>query len=111
MAMYVVRYISLLLIFSLGIRAPGITFHQSNYESFDDHLNQQARFYRPVCVIQIFVTQNKLLNIKFCIKKINLNHYFFSHRPVTTRQPGETHGTRSRPSLPFCGQNPVLFWN
>ena len=49
MALFVIQYTSHLLIFALGLRAPGILdYSQSNYESFDDHFSRQSRFHQQV---------------------------------------------------------------
>ena len=49
MALFILRYCSALLIFSLGLRAPGIAADPpSNYHSFDDGTNPRSRYYQGV---------------------------------------------------------------
>lgn len=49
MALFVLRYISSLFIFGLGLQAPGIVGNSpSNYHSFEDDTDSRARIFEGV---------------------------------------------------------------
>ena len=49
MALFVLRYVSSLLIFALGLRAPGIVGSSfPEYQNLQDDQNQRSRFYQGV---------------------------------------------------------------
>lgn len=48
MALFVLRYVCNLLIFALGLRAPGITGSDSDYRVLNDGSTTQSRFYQRV---------------------------------------------------------------
>lgn len=46
MALFILRYVSNLLIFALGLRAPGIASLDSDYHTLNDDTIMQSRYYR-----------------------------------------------------------------
>lgn len=49
MALFVLRYVSSLVIFALGLRAPGIIGNtESSYQTLDDGENFRTRYYQGV---------------------------------------------------------------
>lgn len=68
MALFVLRYTSSLLIFSLGIHAPGIRGNPpSSYHSFEDDANNRSRFYQGVSHMIFFLTDCVISIVIDCI--------------------------------------------
>lgn len=56
MALFVLRYISNLLIFALGLRAPGITGNfDPDYHVLNDNSTMQSRYYQRVSNMKVYL--------------------------------------------------------